>query len=208
MSSKIHGIKRRDFLKQGALAGFGALLGNSIVRTSYAASRERLTILSSIGLDTLHPYAHSSSPHYGIWNNMIEPLVEVNYAKKEYFGVLAESWEFQGKKWVFKLRKNVRFHDGSPFTAKDVIYSINRIKNDKQSLQKENFRDLTEMQALGRSHRRVYHRSAQRGVSRPLAEPLHAQQSRHGSARRRCRPSKNRSAPGPIVSSAGSATAI
>ncbi len=141
-------IKRRDFLKQGALAGLGVLLGNSIVRTSYAASKERLTILSSIGLDTLHPYAHSSSPHYGIWNNMIESLVEVNYAKREYFGVLAESWQFQGKRWVFKLRKNVRFHDGSPFTANDVVYSINRIKNDKPSMQKENFRDVTEIQAL------------------------------------------------------------
>ena len=148
MSSINRGIKRRAFLRQSALAGLGALVGNGIVRTSYAASKERLTILSSIGLDTLHPYAHSSSPQYGIWNNMIEPLVEVDYAKRDYFGVLAESWQFQGKKWVFKLRKNVRFHDGSPFTAKDVIYSINRIKNDKQSLQKENFRDLTEMQAM------------------------------------------------------------
>jgi peptide/nickel transport system substrate-binding protein len=148
MTAKSHGIKRRDFLKQGTLAGLGALLGNFIVRTSYAASRERLTILSSIGLDTLHPYAHSSSPHYGIWNNMIEPLVEVNYAKRDYFGVLAESWQFQGKKWIFKLRKNIRFHDGSPFTAQDVIYSISRMKNDKASLQKENFRDLVEMQAL------------------------------------------------------------
>jgi peptide/nickel transport system substrate-binding protein len=147
MSSINRGIKRRAFLRQSALAGLGAWVGNGIVRTSYAASKERLTILSSIGLDTLHPYAHSSSPQYGIWNNMIEPLVEVDYAKRDYFGVLAESWQFQGKKWVFKLRKNVRFHDGSPFTAKDVIYSINRIKNDKQSLQKENFRDLTEMQA-------------------------------------------------------------
>ncbi len=77
---------------------------------------------------------------------MIEPLIEINYAKKEYYGVLAESWEFQDKKWVFKLRKNVRFHDGSPFTSKDVIHSVNRIKTDKQSLQAENFRDLTEMQ--------------------------------------------------------------
>ena len=49
---------------------------------------------------------------------MIEPLVDVDFAKRNYFGVLAESWEFQGKKWVFKLRKNVRFHDGSLFTAK------------------------------------------------------------------------------------------
>jgi peptide/nickel transport system substrate-binding protein len=147
MSSKNKGIERRDFLKQVALAGLGTLLGNSIVRTSYAASRERLTILAAVGLDTLHPYAISASPHYGIWQHMIEPLIEIDYGKKEYVGVLAESWTFEGKKWTFKLRKNVRFHDGSPFTAKDVIHSVNRIKNDKQSLQAENFRDVTEMQA-------------------------------------------------------------
>ena len=148
MPSREQSIKRRDFLKRGALAGLGAWAGSGMITSSYAASKERLTVLSSIGLDTLHPYAHSSSPQYGIWNNMIEPLVEVNYSKRDYFGVLAESWQFQGKKWIFKLRKNVRFHDGSPFTANDVVYSINRMKNDKQSLQKENFRDLAEMQAL------------------------------------------------------------
>ena len=140
-------MSRRSFLKSGSVAGFSALLGGSVVKLSYAASRDRLTALSSIGLDTLHPYAHSSSPQYGIWNNMIEPLVEVDYGKKTYYGVLAESWEYQGKRWVIKLRKNVRFHDSSPFTAKDVVYSINRMKNDKESLQKENFRDFVEVQA-------------------------------------------------------------
>ena len=147
MSSKHHGISRRRFLQQSAIAGLGTALAGSLVRLTYAASRDRVAALSSIGLDSLHPYAHSSSPQYGIWHNMIEPLVEVDYGKKEYFGVLAESWEFQGKKWVFRLRKGVRFHDGSPFTAKDVVHSINRIKNDKQSLQKENFRDVTEIDA-------------------------------------------------------------
>jgi peptide/nickel transport system substrate-binding protein len=79
---------------------------------------------------------------------MIEPLVEVDYAKKNYYGILAQSWEFQGKKWIFKLRRNVRFHDGSLLTVADVIYSINRMKNDKQSLQRDNFRDLVEMHAV------------------------------------------------------------
>jgi peptide/nickel transport system substrate-binding protein len=48
---------------------------------------------------------------------------------------------------VFRLRKGIRFHDGSPFTAQDVIHSVNRIRNDKRSLQKSNFDDLTEVQA-------------------------------------------------------------
>ena len=147
MRSNEPGIKRRTFLKRSAVTGLGVLAGAAWPRFSWSASRERLMILSSIGLDALHPYAHSSGPQYGIWQHMIEPLVEINYARKDYYGVLAESWKFEGNTWVFRLRKGIRFHDGSPFTAHDVVHSVNRIKNDKRSLQKSNFDDLTEIQA-------------------------------------------------------------
>ncbi len=41
---------------------------------------------------------------------------------------LAESFEpnSNATEWTFKLRKNVNFHDGAPFTADDVIWSMNR----------------------------------------------------------------------------------
>ena len=105
MRSDQPAIKRRTFLKQGAFAGLGALAAPHGRGSAWSASKERLMILSSIGLDTLHPYAHSSGPQYGIWQHMIEPLVEINYARKDYYGVLAESWKFQGNTWVFRLEK-------------------------------------------------------------------------------------------------------
>ena len=142
-----NGMERRDFLKLGSLAGVAAIFGDSLIKMSYAASKERLTILSSVSLDSLHPYAYTSSPQYGIWNHIAEGLVKEDYEKMDYVGVLAESWEFQGKKWVFHLKKGVRFHNGSPFTAQDVVHSINRIKNDKKSLQKSGLKDITEVQA-------------------------------------------------------------
>ncbi|HSK28494.1 MAG TPA: ABC transporter substrate-binding protein [Candidatus Limnocylindria bacterium] len=148
MSAGVGMIHRRDFLKQGAFLGLSTALGGALVKASYAASKDRLMILSSIGLSTLHPYAHSSGPQYGIWQHMVEPLVEVNYARKDYYGVLAESWKFEGDTWTFRLRKGIRFHDGSLFTAHDVVHSINRIRSDKRSLQKSNFDDLKEIQAL------------------------------------------------------------
>ncbi len=41
---------------------------------------------------------------------------------------LATSWKaLDDTTWEFKLRKGVKFHDGSPFTAKDVLFSIKRI---------------------------------------------------------------------------------
>ena len=43
---------------------------------------------------------------------------------------LAESWEnVDDLTWKFNLRKGVKFHDGSDFTADDVIFSIDRIPN-------------------------------------------------------------------------------
>jgi ABC-type transport system substrate-binding protein len=44
---------------------------------------------------------------------------------------LAESWEVrkdQPTKWVFKLRRNAKFHDGSPFNADAVVFSWESIK--------------------------------------------------------------------------------
>jgi len=147
MSSKHFSTSRRSFLKQSAGISLASLAGVALPRMVYSASRDRITILTSVSLDTLHPYAYTSAPQYSLWMHMIQPLVDIDYSKKQYVGVLAESWEFQGNKWTFKLRKNVRFHDGSPFTAKDVIHSINRVKNDKQSMQGPAFSDLVEMQS-------------------------------------------------------------
>jgi peptide/nickel transport system substrate-binding protein len=146
MAQKKPGISRRDFLKRGAALGVGAMAGPYISRDAFAASRDRVTIYHSSVADSLNPYAHSSSPIYGNWQHVIEPLIEMDYTKKDYVGVLAESWEFQGKRWVFKLKKGIKFHNGTNLTSKDVAFSIDRMKNDKASLQGPNFKDVTEVQ--------------------------------------------------------------
>jgi peptide/nickel transport system substrate-binding protein len=140
-------LSRRDFIKTGVAAGVGAMVGSYLAGEGLAASRERLIIYDSSVTDSLNPYDHSSSPIYGMWQHIIEPLVEYDYNKKEYIGVLAESWEFQGKRWVFRLKKGISFHNGAPLTSRDVVFSINRMKTDKMSLQAGNFKDVVEMQS-------------------------------------------------------------
>jgi peptide/nickel transport system substrate-binding protein len=147
MKKKSRGISRRDFLKTGAALGVGAFAGPYIVRDAFAASRERITIYHSSVADSLHPYNHSSSPIYGDWQHVMEALVEYDYKRKDYVGILADSWEFQGKRWVFHLKKGIKFHNGAPLTAKDVAFSIDRMRDEKGgSLQGPNFKDVTEVQ--------------------------------------------------------------
>ena len=140
-------ITRRSFLKQTVGAGLAACSAPFFARGALAASKDRVVVFQGVGLDSLHPYAYSGGGISGIWQHVIEPLIEMDFTRNEYTGVLAESWEFQGNKWVFRLRKKVRFHDGSPFTAKDVLFSIDRMSKDSKSMQASNFAEVTGVEA-------------------------------------------------------------
>ena len=147
MASKKTDVSRRKFLQRSAALGVGAAVWPGLLRRASAASRDRVVIYHSSVADSIHPFNHSSSPIYGNWQHVIEPLVELDYDKKDYVGVLAESWEFQGKQWVFKLRQGVKFHNGAPLTSKDVAFSIEKMRDEKGgSLQAPNFKDVTEVQ--------------------------------------------------------------
>ncbi len=146
MAGKKSSISRREFLRQGTAAGLGLALGPSLPGLSWAASKGRISVLHGTGIDSLHPYNHSSGSLYGLWEHVLEPLVYMDFGRNEFVGRLAESWEFQGKKWVFHLRKGIKFSDGSPFTSKDVAFSMNLMKKGKQSLQKSPFKKVVEIQ--------------------------------------------------------------
>jgi peptide/nickel transport system substrate-binding protein len=62
--------------------------------------------------------------------NVYETLVGRD-ADLELQPLLAESWELQGRSWVFELRRGVKFHDGSTMTAEDVVGSFNRVLDPK-----------------------------------------------------------------------------
>src|SRR5262249_30892630 len=68
-------------------------------------------------------------------NQINEPLIAWDLSRGDRLAPLvpglAESWEVRKDaptKWVFKLRKGVTFHDGSPFNADAVVFSYESIK--------------------------------------------------------------------------------
>ncbi|MDP5216241.1 ABC transporter substrate-binding protein [Ruegeria sp. 2205SS24-7] len=80
---------------------------------------------------TLDPHAVNSAPVLGFLNNVYEGLVRRNQ-DMAVEPALAVSWEpiGDGEGWRFNLREGVTFHDGSDFTAEDVLFSYERASNE------------------------------------------------------------------------------
>lgn len=80
---------------------------------------------------TLDPHAVNSAPVLGFLNNVYEGLVRRG-KDMSVEPALATSWEpiGDGEGWRFHLREGVTFHDGSEFTAEDVLFSYQRASDE------------------------------------------------------------------------------
>ncbi|HZZ91660.1 MAG TPA: ABC transporter substrate-binding protein [Usitatibacter sp.] len=77
---------------------------------------------------TADPMAQNELLTNSINGQVYESLV-MRGKKLEILPALAASWEQKDPKtWIFHLRKGVKWHDGSDFTADDVVFSIKRLQ--------------------------------------------------------------------------------
>src|SRR5690625_6719656 len=75
---------------------------------------------------TLDPHAQNEGLTIAASSYVYEPLHEYD-KESNLIPALAGEWDQpETEKWVFKLREGVRFHDGAPFSAEDVVFSIKR----------------------------------------------------------------------------------
>ncbi len=108
-----------DDLRRNA-ADFSYEVGNHGGALTLATISEPLTFNLALSND-----AGSSN----VLGYLFEGLTETSWLDDEIEPVLAESWERSddGLRWVFHLRQDVTWHDGTPFTAHDVDFTFNRI---------------------------------------------------------------------------------
>ena len=134
---------RRDFLRvmqAGALsaataaAGGAALLGPNVAAAAEPKRGGTLKWGQVVPPDTLDPHFTGSLAAIKIHNNIYNGLLKVAYDGKKVTFVpdLAASWEMtDDKTHVFKLRADVKFHDGDACDAAAVKWSIERVKDPK-----------------------------------------------------------------------------
>ena len=92
-----------------------------------APSAKALRIGSAFDPQTMDPHALALLYQTRVMTQVYENLV----TRDKQFRLepqLATSWESLdgGRRWRFKLRPGVKFHDGSPLTAEDVVFSLER----------------------------------------------------------------------------------
>ena len=75
---------------------------------------------------TLDPHAVSNTLIFAVLANVYEPLVRRN-AEQKLEPALATDWkQVDELTWEFNLRKDVKYSNGNPFTADDVVFSLTR----------------------------------------------------------------------------------
>jgi peptide/nickel transport system substrate-binding protein len=104
-----------------------------VVAASFAAasvaSAQDLRIGLSAEPSAIDPHFHNLTPNNGVLSHIFERLVETDPKNKLIPG-LAASWKtVDDTTWEFKLRPGVKWHDGTPFTADDVIFTFERAPN-------------------------------------------------------------------------------
>jgi peptide/nickel transport system substrate-binding protein len=110
---------RAPFWRLGALAV-------AFVLVATMARAAELKIGLSADVTTLDPHFLAAQPNLTAARHVFEPLTDVDEKTRLGPG-LAESWRaLDATTWEFKLRRGVKFHDGSDLTAEDVVFSLDR----------------------------------------------------------------------------------
>jgi peptide/nickel transport system substrate-binding protein len=76
--------------------------------------------------NSMDPYARQETFLLLMDMSFYEPLIRRNREMKLEPGLATEWKQTDPTTWRFKLRQGVKFHDGTPFTADDVVFSFDR----------------------------------------------------------------------------------
>ncbi len=93
-------------------------------------------IVLTIGLtndyDTLNPVVGVEVPDYEVWNIQYAGVTDLAADDFSVTPGLAESWEASddGLTYTYTLREGLEWSDGTPFTAEDIAYTINRSRDE------------------------------------------------------------------------------
>jgi peptide/nickel transport system substrate-binding protein len=124
-------IGRRSFIRVATGAAAGMASGPFLVRRARAQSKQPLVILYGVPRATMDPQNHINTYDESPLGNMFENLVDMSNPidpDKGWRPMLAVSWKrLNETTYQFRLRENVKFHNGEPLDAEAVKFSVDRL---------------------------------------------------------------------------------
>ena len=145
-------LTRDELLKRGAAAAVAVGVGGSLGSVAKAATRTRRRTVASTPQDTLvvavegdidtfdPAFTVGSKPSQTTIQNTFDQLTQYKQVTKHLNGItyagvdtesilpmLAASYVRKGNDFIFTLRKGLKYHDGTPITAKEIEKGYQRI---------------------------------------------------------------------------------
>jgi peptide/nickel transport system substrate-binding protein len=106
------------------------LIAAAVLCAAFGVQAQTVRIANQGDSLSMDPHSLNESLQLSVTGNVYEPLVGRN-KDLSLAPALATSWKaISPTVWRFELRKGVQFHDGTPFTADDVVFSLRRAADD------------------------------------------------------------------------------
>lgn len=140
MANRIPGLgqpSRRELLALGA-GGLALAAGTEARAQARPPARPRGQVIAGISQEptVFNPLMPGSEVDQGVWWQLFSPLWHIDPTGKlvpdlarEIPSVANGGLSADGLSWKIKLRSDVKWHDGTPFTAEDVKYTLELINN-------------------------------------------------------------------------------
>jgi len=94
------------------------------------ATQQNIVINNGTEVSSLDPQKVEGVPESNVILNLLEGLVSTDNNGHVVPGV-ATSWQQKGTEWIFTLRDDAKWSDGTPVTAEDFVYSWRRLVDPK-----------------------------------------------------------------------------
>ena len=114
-------------MQSSLIQRFAAAVTFAVAFLSLPAQGQELKIAVAADVTSIDPHFYNLFPNNNIAEHIFDKLVQMDPDSRMIPGI-ATSWKaIDDKTWEYKLRKGVKFHDGSELTADDVAFSIDRV---------------------------------------------------------------------------------
>jgi peptide/nickel transport system substrate-binding protein len=138
------------WLRYATVGLVGAGLAIGVTAIAGAQGKSSVTVAQSSDVLTLDPSVDTSPISLNLFKNVFDQLTDIK-ADGSVGPLLATAWSSSddAKEWTFTIKHGVKWHDGTDLTVNDVVWSFQKIMDDKKSPVEAYLTSVEKVEAVG-----------------------------------------------------------